>query len=101
MIRIKKIMDFVDLVWHLAGFLAPVVAMALGMVGLGRVWWRKSTPALTVRAQLAIQLIAGCAVMVCGLVFSGHDGRMWVYAALTLVAGTVQWAMVRPGLPRP
>ena len=97
MMRIKEIMDIVDLVWHVAGFLAPAVTLALGLVALGRVLWRKATPALSLPAQIAIQFIAGCGVLLCGLVLAGHDGRMSTYAALAAVAGTVQWALVKQG----
>jgi hypothetical protein len=100
LIGIKKIMDFVDLVWHVAGFLAPAATMALGMVALSWTMWRKANLAHTVSAQIAIQLIACSGVLLCGLVLGGHDGRMWAYAALTLVAGTVQWVMVKQRAPR-
>ena len=93
-------MDFVDLVWHLAGFLAPAVSMAVGMVLLSRILWRNVAPAQSLLAQLAIQLIAGLVVLLAGLVATGHDGRMWTYAALALVAGSVQWALLRRGARR-
>jgi hypothetical protein len=50
---------------------------------------------VSVRVQLAAQLIVGCGVLLLGLILSGHDGRMSTYAALAVVAGSLQWALLR------
>ena len=95
MTLIKKIMDFVDLVWHLAGFVAPAAVLSVAIVAFSRLLWRAPDHVVSVRVQLAAQLIVGCGVLLLGLILSGHDGRMTTYAALALVAGSLQWALRR------
>lgn len=87
-------MDFVDLVWHAAGFVAPAATLAVAIVLLSRILWPKSPPALALSAQIAIQFAAGFVVLLVGLAVSAHDGRMWTYGALALCAGTVQWILL-------
>jgi hypothetical protein len=48
-------------------------------------WWK----------QILVQFFLGLGTLVAGLVLTGHDGKMWTYTALVLVAGTCQWALSR------
>ncbi len=89
-------MDYVDLSWHLAGFAAPALALALGMATIGRIFGSKSAAWLGWIAQAAINFAVGGAVLVAGLVWTGHDGRMVTYAALVLASALCQaWLMRR------
>ena len=88
-----KIMDWVDLFWHVAGFAAPALMLAPAMVLMGRFFGKKSAPALAWPAQAAINLIVCLGVLAAGLVLSGHDGRMATYAALVLASASTQWAL--------
>lgn len=87
--------DF-QLFWHVMGFAAPAIGLALLMPLLGRVvlgarraalvsWWR----------QVLVQFLAGMLVLVGGLELLGHDGQMVTYATLVIVAATVQWLLLR------
>lgn len=89
-------MDDLQLFWHVLNFAAPAAGLALLMPVLGRAalgtrraalmgWWR----------QVFVQFFAGLAVLVVGLELLGHDGQMMTYAALVIVAATVQWALLR------
>jgi hypothetical protein len=51
--------------------------------------------ALSWRAQVAINFVVGCAVLVAGLIVLGRDGKMLTYAALVLGCATCQWVLVR------
>lgn len=93
---IKK-MDLWDLFWHLAGFVAPGLALAPAIVLLDQVGVAKSRPALSWTAQIAINLIVCVAVLMAGLVLTGHDGRMATYGALVLASAACQAWLGRAG----
>lgn len=73
----------VELFLHLAGFVAPAVAVGV-LVALAarlilpgarqRAWWKQS----------ALNALVGVAVLAGGLWFWGVDGKMATYAALVL-----------------
>ncbi|WP_028601997.1 hypothetical protein [Ottowia thiooxydans] len=83
-------MNVIDLFWHLAGFIAPALFVALGVTLLAQVFMKKALSTRVIFRQFAISFVAGLAVSVAGLVLSGHDGRMWTYVALVLVVATSQ-----------
>lgn len=79
---------------HLLSFLAPALGVALGVAVLARLFFRE------VRARgwwvtLAANFFAGAAMLVLGLWYFGHDGKMATYAALVLAVATSQWALGR------
>lgn len=88
-------MSAVDLFWHLMGLLAPAWVLAPGMV-LGARLLARGRPRVRWPWQLLIHLLAGSAVLVAGLVWTGEDGRMATYAALVLVLASCQAWMSRP-----
>ena len=88
-------MDSSDLFFHLIGFAAPAVAVAM-LVALGargvmptpavtRPWWLQS----------AINSIVGVLVLAAGLWHFGVDGKMATYAALVVAVASCQWATSR------
>lgn len=86
-------MTFPDLLYHLAGFVAPAlgVAVMLWLALLLRRGQRKSggRPG---RDLLWLCLI-GVAVLLAGLVYFGRDGKMATYALLVLAQGTLAWRL--------
>lgn len=94
MTRIKNArMDFIDLIWHLAGFVAPALFVGLGVAVLSRLLWRPArAPALA--RQAGLNVAAGLAALLLGLALSGRDGRMLSYGALVLaVAASQAWQL--------
>ena len=83
-------MDFVDLVWHLAGFVAPALGVAAGVTLLAQAMTRKLAPAHILGRRFLINLAVGLVVLVGGLVLSGQDGRMLTYGALVLACAAAQ-----------
>jgi len=80
-----------DLFWHLANFVLPAVGVGALTAALCKLIWRKSL-ARTSWFTLAWQAsAAGLAVLVAGLVITGHDGRMATWAALVVVCALVPW----------
>ena len=90
-------MDFIDLFWHLAGFVAPALIVGPLLVVLSRFFWRKVPQALSVSAQAAINFAVCLAVLMVGLVVTGRDGRIVTYAALVLASAACQAWMLRGG----
>ena len=89
-------MHLFDVLLHIANFALPALALALmlpllmGRARSPRAWF----------SQFGIQLACGLVVLLGGLVLTGQDGRMATYAALVLVAGSVQALMRRTGPSR-
>ena len=84
-------MDALDLFWHIANFVLPAVAVGGLTAALCKLFWRRGL-ARTAWFTLAWQAsAAGLAVLVAGLVITGHDGRMVTWAALVVVCAAVPW----------
>lgn len=84
-------MDALDLLWHLANFVLPAVGVGVLTASLCKLFWRRDL-ARTSWFALAWQAsAAGLAVLVAGLVITGHDGRMITYAGLVVACALVPW----------
>ena len=84
-------LDAIDLFWHLANFVLPAVGVGALTAALCKMFWRRSlarTPWFTLAWQSGA---AGLAVLVAGLVITGHDGRMATWAGLVIVCALVPW----------
>lgn len=84
-------MDFFLLLNHLLNFVAPACVVGV-LLALGGLFLRPKTAlALSWQAQAAINSIAGCAVLVAGVVWWGQDGKILIYTALVLTSASTQW----------
>lgn len=84
-------MTALDLFWHLANFVLPALGVGALTAGLCKLFWRRSlarTPWFTLAWQASA---AGLAVLVAGLVITGHDGRMVTWAGLVGACAAVPW----------
>lgn len=82
------------LIDHLLNFVAPAFFVALTLAILTRWAFRRNAGAPRFWAQIAVNSVAGAAVLAAGLMYFGRDGKMATYAALVMVCGTVQWFLV-------
>lgn len=80
-----------DLLLHLLNFIAPALFMGLALAVLARFVLRNKSAKLSLPAQIAINSIAGVAVLVAGLWYFGRDGKMATYAALVVACALSQW----------
>ena len=80
-----------DLFNHLLNFVAPAFGVGFACALVGRVAMRRGGSAPAWWIQGAINGVVGVAVLVAGLVISGHDGRMATYAALVVACASSQW----------
>ncbi|WP_088282366.1 hypothetical protein [Ideonella sp. A 288] len=87
-----------DAAWHLLNFFAPAVGVGL-LSAAGAKWlWRRELGAVPWRRLASAASGASAAVLVAGLVLSGRDGRMVVYAAMVLAcAAALAWVGFGPG----
>jgi len=89
--RKRRRLDALDLFWHIANFVLPAVGVGALTAALCKLFWRRSL-ARTSWFTLAWQAsAAGLAVLVAGLVVTGHDGRMVTYAGLVVACALVPW----------
>ena len=84
-----------DLLFHLLGFIAPAVGVAVMVALAARLLATESSAALSWWAQAAISSLAGVAVLAAGLWHFGVDGKMATYLALVLVVASCQWFFSR------
>ncbi len=85
-------MDALGLFWHLANFILPALGVGALSAALCKLAWRRSLarwPWFTLAWQSAA---AGLAVLVAGLVITGHDGKLVTYAGLVIACALVPWS---------
>ena len=84
-------MDALNLFWHLANFVLPALGVGALSAALCKLFWRRALARVS-WFTLAWQAgAAGVAVLVAGLVITGHDGRMVTYAGLVVACAVVPW----------
>jgi hypothetical protein len=85
----------IDSLIHLLNFAAPALVVGLLTALLSRVFMKKRAVAQSLLAQAAINFAVCLLVLLGGLWFFGHDGKMLTYAALVLACASSQWCMAR------
>lgn len=85
----------IDSFIHLLNFAAPALGVGVLTALAARIFMRKRPPAQNLYAQAAINFAICLLVLVGGLWFFGHDGKMATYAALVLACGSSQWWLSR------
>jgi hypothetical protein len=85
-------MTWDDVFWHLVNFSLPALMISLGITLWGSFQFRRQ-PQIRWFWRWFLNAFGGLAVLVGGVVMTGHDGRMATYGALVLVCATVEWAL--------
>lgn len=88
-------MSAFELLNHLFNFFAPALAVALGLATAARWALRRGAGQPAWWKQVLALAAAGALVLLAGLAFFGHDGRMTTYGALVAVCASVQWLLLR------
>lgn len=81
-----------DLFFHLIGFAAPALAVALLVALAARAVMPGPAAARSWWFQFAINSIVGVLVLAAGLWHFGVDGKMATYAVLVVAVASCQWA---------
>jgi hypothetical protein len=84
-------MSWDDVLWHVLNFAMPALVLSLGMTAWGSFQFRRQTQ-VAWGVRWAVNALGGLAVLVAGLVMTGHDGKMATYGAMVLVSATLEWA---------
>ena len=88
-------MGLPDLLNHLLNFFAPAFWVALLVTLFAFIFMRKQALAGGFVRSTAINFVVSCGVLVFGLWFFGRDGKMSMYAAMTLFCASSQWVLQR------
>lgn len=90
-------MTLFSLAAHLLAWALPALALALVGAPLARWLVRPLARPARWRGLLGAGVLAGLAVLALGLLLTGHDGRMWTYAALAPAVAAAQCGVARRG----
>nr|WP_315230055.1 hypothetical protein [uncultured Albidiferax sp.] len=85
----------IDSFFHLLNFAAPALVVGVLTALAAKAFIKNKPPVLSWRAQAAINFVVSLLVLLGGLWFFGHDGKMATYAALVLACATSQWVFSR------
>ena len=85
----------IDFLWHLIGFIAPAVGVALLVSLAGRALLPEGARPGSWIAAWVVGFLAGSAALLVALALTGHDATMAGYAALVLACATSQWLLGR------
>jgi hypothetical protein len=83
--------NLADFSKHLLSFVAPAFALAILVAAAGRLVLPRSVPRAGWWPSVALNFIAGVAVLAGGLWYFGRDGKMATYATMVVVVATCQW----------
>jgi len=89
--RNRHPLDALALFWHLANFVLPAVAVGALSAALCKLLWRRGLARVSWFTLAWQASAAGLAVLVAGLVITGHDGRMVTWAGLVIACAIVPW----------
>jgi hypothetical protein len=81
-----------DAFWHLLDFFLPALwVAALAAAAAKGLLWRRELAGIPWQRLVLWPALAGAAVLIAGLVITGHDGRMATYAVMVLAAAVALW----------
>lgn len=84
-------MSLFGLLNHLFNFVLPALVVGFALAATAPLLMKKVRPHHSWLIQSTMNSGAGLLVLLCGLVFFGHDGKMGTYAAMVLACASVQW----------
>lgn len=88
-------MSPLDALWHLGGFAAVPVLLGLLSAGLARVVWRRRLAGRPFWPLAGRTAGTALAIAAAGLVLTGRDGTMAVYASMVAGCAIVLWWPLR------
>ena len=87
-------MGLLELLNHLLNLAAPALIVASLAAALARIVVSGDRPKPAFWATLAINFVVNLAVLLGGLWYFGHDGKVTTYATMVLVGATAQWLLL-------
>jgi small basic protein len=88
-------MGSLDLFFHLLGFVAPAIAVAVLVALAARIVMPRQSASRSWWGQAVVNSVIGVLVLAAGLWHFGVDGKMATYTALVVAVASCQWACNR------
>jgi uncharacterized membrane protein YesL len=88
-------MDLLSLSVHVVNFIAPALAVAAWITLIYPLVWRQEQAWKAWKKKFVLNSLAGCAMLLLGLLLSGQDGKMISYTAMVLAIASSQWLLSR------
>ncbi|WP_298431551.1 hypothetical protein [Ottowia sp.] len=89
-------MDWLSLIWHVFGFVAPAVAVGAALAVAGAVFsGLKSITDQSLLARAAINSAVGVGALMVGLALTGRDGKMLTYLGMVVAIAFAQSLRMR------
>ncbi|HPK33338.1 hypothetical protein [Ottowia sp.] len=84
-------MDWLSLIWHVLGFVAPAVAVGAALAFVGAMFsGLNKASARTLLARAAINSAVGVGALMVGLALTGRDGKMLSYLGMAVAIAFAQ-----------
>jgi hypothetical protein len=80
-----------DALWHLLNFVAPALGLGLLASGMAKLLWRRELAKVAWRRLAVWACTASLAALVAGLVLTGRDGTMAMYAGMVASCALALW----------
>ncbi len=84
-------MGLIEIVWHVANFFLPAVAVGAIASLLAKGLWRSELRGIAWLRLFGWSATVSAAALVVGLIAFGHDGRMATYAAMVAGCALALW----------
>ncbi len=84
-------MGLVDVFWHIAGFFAVPMTLALLACASAKLLWRRELTGLGFRPLLAYASAGTTIPALVGLLVFGRDGKMLTYLGMVLLCALMLW----------
>lgn len=89
-------MDWLALIWHVFGFVAPAVAVGAALAVVGALFsGLNKASAHTLLARAAINSVVGVGALMVGLAVTGRDGKMLTYLGMVVAIAFAQSLRMR------
>jgi hypothetical protein len=80
-----------DAIWHALNFFAPALGVAALAASMAKLLWRHELAGVRWFWLVLWAALTGMAVLICGLIVFGRDGKMATYAALVAATALALW----------
>ena len=88
-------MDLLSLSVHVVNFIAPALGVAAWITLIYPFVWRQEQAWKAWKKRFVLNSLAGCAMLLLGLLLLGQDGKMISYTAMVLAIASSQWLLSR------
>jgi len=88
-----EVMDLLSLSVHAFNFIAPALGVAAWITLVHPLVWRQESSWKHWKKKFVLNSLAGCVMLLLGLLLFGQDGKMISYTAMVLASASSQWLL--------